>query len=168
MIAMEPVQGKVITAGGKTVLHLGGPDDTLRVYLSYALVTQGPGHHILPSVLLDDWGKEISQMQIYPWVRENGLRFPRAELFGTSPAGHQVQYFLRDIELFGAYPVYAFAAEDAPENAGVLVQAVLIADDTVAEARPISPPEGVSVMLREAHVTWWAVNPHLEGVDFLG
>lgn len=167
MIAKEAVQGSVVSDGKKAVLRLGGAQTGSRVYLAYALVTQGPGHRILPSVLLDDWGKEIGQLQIYPWIRENGMRFPRAEVFGSSPAGQPAQFFLRDIELFGATPVYAFAAEDAPDASGVLLRAVLIDDESVAAPRSIAPPEGVSNLLRQADVSWWAVNPRQAGLDFL-
>lgn len=167
MIAKEPVQGKLLTDGGKAALRITATDEGSPVYLSYALVTQGPGHHLLPSVLLDDWGKEINQLQIYPWIREHGLRFPRAEVFGRSPNGEQQQYFLRDLELFGALPAYAFTAEDAPYSSGVLLRAALIDDESVASPQMISPPENVSDLLREAQLSWWAVNPRQSDLDFL-
>jgi hypothetical protein len=167
MIAKEEIQGTIVIDSDKAALRLKGENAGSPVFLSYALVTQGPGYHILPSVLLDDWGQEINQLAIYPWIRENGLRFPRAEVFGVSPTGQPEQYFLRDLELFGAAPVYAFAAEDAPDASGVLLRAVLIDDESVDLAQPISPPPDVSGLLREAQVSWWAVNPRLDDLDFL-
>ncbi len=161
------MQGSILIDGSKAALRLDAGESASPIFLSYALVTQGPGHHVLPSVVLDDWGKEIGQLQIYPWLRENGLRFPRAEVFGRSPNGESRQYFVRDLELFGASPVYAFAAEDAPDASGVLVQAVLIDDETAAAPRPATPPDGVSGLLREAQVTWWVVNPRQADLDFL-
>ena len=167
MIAKKSLQGSLLIDGGKAALRLDAGESASPIYLSYALVTQGPGHHVLPSVLLDDWGKEIGRLQIYPWLRENGLRFPRAEVFGRSPNGESLQYFVRDLELFGAYPVYAFATEDAPDASGVLLQAILIDDETAVVPRPAAPPDGVSGLLREAQVTWWVVNPRQADLDFL-
>lgn len=167
MGAMESIRGTVIQEGAKNALRLSEADATATVYLSYALVTQGPAWQILPSLLLDDWGNRIDGPALYDWVRENGLRFPRAEVFGYSPSGESVQYFLRDLELFEKYPVYAFMAEDAPPSSGVLLQAVLIPDEGVASAVPAQPPVEYGSLLRESQVSWWRVNPNQVGLDFL-
>lgn len=167
MSIMELVNGTVIQEGGRNALRLPGIETGSAVYLSYALVTQGPGWQILPSLLLDDWGNQIDGLALYDWIRENGLRFPRAEVFGHSPQGESVQYFLRDLELFEKYPVYAFAADDASPSSGVPLHAVLIPDNGVANGVAAQPPAEASALLREAQVSWWRVNPDQVGLDFM-
>lgn len=167
MSAMEPVQGTIIREGEKHALRLLGVDAKSTVYLSYALVTQGPEWQILPSFLLDDWGNRIDGPALYDWVRDNGLMFPRAEVFGHSPSGEPVQYFLRDLELFGKYPVYAFAAEDASPSSGVLLQAILIPDEEVVSAVPAQPAVESGALLYGAQISWWRINPNQVGLDFL-
>ncbi len=159
MIIKELVYGKLVGEEGKPMLRLDAEDRGNHVYLAYALVTQGPGHHVLPSVLLDDWGNEIEQLRLYDWIKENGLRFPRAEIFGKSPSGKSVQYFVRDLELFGKYPVYAFATDDAPDSSGILLQDIAIVDDEAGPPEPASPPDWVSGQLQSARVEWWRAGP---------
>lgn len=166
MSIMERVNGTVIQEGGKNALRLSGSDTGSDVYLSYALVTQGPGWQILPSLLLDDWGNQIDGLALYDWIRENGLRFPRAEVFGHSPQGESVQYFLRDLELFEKYPVYAFASDDDAPSSGIPLHAILIPDADVTVGVAAQPPAEASALLREAQVSWWRVNPDQVGLDF--
>ena len=71
MIIKELVHGKLVGEEDSLMLRLDDQDIGDRVYLAYALVTQGPGHHVLPSVLLDDWGNEIEQMRLYEWIKDN-------------------------------------------------------------------------------------------------
>lgn len=159
MIVKEAVHGRLVQFGDGVALLLDGRDGAETVYLAYALVTQGPELQVLPSVLLDDWGTEIGGLPLYQWIEENGLRFPRAEIFGKDTNGVPVQYFIRDLELFGKYPVYAFSAEDTPDDAGVLLDSVLIVRDGLATPEPAEPPENISVLLGRAKVTWWAIRP---------
>lgn len=158
MIIKEVVRGELVPFEDGLALRLDNHDGTETVYLAYALVTQGPGLRVLPSVLLDDWGAEIGGLQLYQWIEENGLRFPRAEVFGKDPSGSPVQYFIRDLELFGKYPVYAFSAEDAPDATGVQVDTVLIMRDGNDAPEPIEPPDDIGTPLRRAKVQWWAVS----------
>lgn len=167
MSAMEPIKGTVIQEDGTNALRMAGDTAESTVYLSYALVTQGPEWQILPSQVLDDWGNRVDGLALYDWIRENGLKFPRAEVFGHSPSGEPVQYFVRDLELFGKYPVYAFTTEDAVPSSGVLLHAVLIPDAGVTSSVATQPPAEAGALLREAEVSWWRVNPDHVGLDFL-
>ncbi len=157
MIVKEAIRGELVPFGDGLALRLDSRDDAGAVYLAYALVTQGPELHVLPSMLLDDWGTEISGLRLYRWIEENGLRFPRAEVFGQDSNGNTVQYFVRDLELFGQYPLYAFSADDAPDTSGVLLDAVIIAREGSTFPETIDPPDGLSAPLRRAKVGWWAV-----------
>lgn len=167
MIITQPIPGTLIVDGAQKALRLGEPGSAERVYLAYALVTQGPEYQILPSVLLDDWGNKVGSLNLYAWIRENGLRFPRAEVFGESPAGAPGQYFLRDLELFGHYPVYAFSGADAPAATGILVRDVLVPDVAVTAPQPTEPPTEIAPPLREGHLRWWRVNPRQAGLGFI-
>jgi hypothetical protein len=166
-IIRESVAGKLLIDGEKAALLLSDPESEDRVYLAYALVTQGPGYQILPASLLDDWGNEIGELDLYHWIHENGLHFPRAEVFGYSPAGKNEQFFLRDLELFAKYPVYAFAEADAPVTSGLRLQAVLLPEPGAAGAQPIDLPDEVQPPLREARVSWWRVRPEQADLAFL-
>lgn len=168
MIIKEPIPGSLIIDGEKVALRLGEPETADRVYLAYALVTQGPEYQILPSVLLDDWGNEVGSLALYAWIKDNGLRFPRAEVFGESPAGAPAQYFLRDLELLGQFPVYAFTESDAPASSGVMVRDVLVPDAAASAPQPTEAPENVAPPLREGQLHWWRVNPRQAGLSFIG
>ena len=50
MIIKELVYGRLVGEADSTTLRLDAQDAGNHVYLAYALVTQGPGHHVLPSV----------------------------------------------------------------------------------------------------------------------
>lgn len=166
MIITEPVRGNLVTEGDKAAIRLE-PDGDSVVYLAYALVTQGPGYHILPSVVLDDWGNEIGNVDLYRWISENGLRFPRAELFGEDPEGVAVQYFLRDIELLAKYPVYAFESADAPAPSGQLLQAVLVPAEGEQTPARIQPSAAEHGLLAQADIAWWRVGAQDSSLDFV-
>lgn len=159
MIIKEPIHGKLVPFGDGLALRLHEGEEADRVFLAYALVTQGPELQILPSVLLDDWGTEIGGLRLYQWIEDNGLQFPRAEVFGKDVHGNPKQYFLRDLELFGKHPTYVFEGEDAPDDAGKSLESVLVTSANVTEPTPIEPPASVSPTLRRAKVKWWLVGP---------
>jgi hypothetical protein len=146
---------------------LNAPDEPERVYLAYALVTQGPELQLLPSVLLDDWGNEVRDLALYDWIANNGLHFPRAEVFGESPTGAAAQYFIRDLELFGRFPVYAFATPDAPAAEGLLLRAILLPDASITAPQPVEPPDEAGDLLRRSQVEWWRVASDETGLGFL-
>lgn len=162
----QPVVATLIVAGERAALHLEGGDAPV-AYLAFALTTQGIAAQIIPSVLLDDWGKEIKGLALYEWVREHGLRFPRAELFGLSPDGQPAQYFLRDMELFA--PVVAYAAMDKElpmEQWSRLTEGLVPALDVIAP-EPTDIPDGLRGPLREARLGWWRVAPGFDAAALL-
>lgn len=137
------------------------------VYLAFALTTQGIAAQIVPAVLLDDWGKQIKGLALYEWVAEYGWRFPRAELFGVSPHGEAVQYFLRDMELLAPLIVYAAADKSLLIGDWLPVQAVLIPDETLFAPEPAEAPPDLSSPLRTSRVGWWRVPPDTTDLSFL-
>jgi hypothetical protein len=127
------------------------------VYLSFAFVTRGPEEHILPALVLDDWGNEMSSLELYRWINEFGEQFPRAELFGYGLSGEQRQHFLRELELYVPYPCYAFATPDSSLAEATAVSNFLIADWTTSLVQPVEAPEEIEYPLRGAAVRWWSV-----------
>jgi hypothetical protein len=121
---------------------------------------------ILPALLLDDWGKEIKTIALYDWVREYGLQFPRAEIFGFDPQGRSTQYFLRDLELFSKYPGYIYSGAATAVSEGVLLDAVAL-PGSVSVPQRIKRPSTIGGLLRYARVSWWSIRPEtlIEG-DF--
>ncbi len=160
-IIRQRVPGILLRDGERAALWLETGTEDQFVYLAYALATQLPSGdapaHILPSVLLDDWGAEVKKLELYRWIREFGPQFPRAEVFGLDPQGQPAQYFLRDLDLFGRYLTYAFADKDAPAATAVLLRAVLLPDDSVARPELAGPPDDVKPPLRRARLAWWRV-----------
>jgi hypothetical protein len=114
--------------------------------------------HILPALLLDDWGKEVKTLALYEWAREFGAHFPRAELFGFYPDGRETQTFLRDLDLHHPYPGYVYERPEAPLATGRLLDAILIPGENQAPQR-IRRPAGLGPLLRYAAVSWWQVQP---------
>ena len=147
-------------------LHEEGPEEEA-VYLAFALTTQGIAAQIVPAVLLDDWGKEIKGLALYDWVQEHGWRFPRAELFGVSPHGEAVQYFLRDMELLAPWVVYAAADKSLPIGDWLPVQAVLLPDGALFAPEPAEVPPDLTGPLRVGRVAWWRVPPDTIDLSFL-
>ncbi len=84
-------------------------DDKQSIYLAYALVTLGREEHVFPCSVMDDWGKEMTGLQAYEWMRENGNHFPRADILAVGLAGDERQHFLREFDLYVRYPVYALS-----------------------------------------------------------
>jgi hypothetical protein len=149
--------GRLVPAGSQTILLLdeaAGP-----LYLRFAILTVNLEHQILPALLLDDWGHELKSLEIYSWLRENGLRFPRAELFGFDPAGQEVQYFLRDLDLMARYPCYSYPANDTPLAEGQLIAGVCLLDPVGADPVRIERPADIKLPLRQVQASWWRANP---------
>jgi len=123
------------------------------VWLRYALVTLGVEEHILPAFLLDDWGKERRGPDLYAWIREHGMHFPRAEVFGLNLDGVEEQLFLRELELYVNLPAYAVLDPRAPVSAGVPVEAVCLA--RTGAIRSIQPPARIRPPLCHIRAAWW-------------
>lgn len=167
----QHIHGKLFQANGRSALLLLDPEPTeetaVSLTLRYAVVIMGPEEHVIPALLLDDWGHEIRGLAIYDFVREHGDQFPRAEIFGFDMDGSETQLFLRSLELYQRWPCYAYPRPDTPLAEGVLLDAVLLQTEGVAQPEPLvkPPQERVQRPLRGARVRWWLVPPDIDDLD---
>jgi hypothetical protein len=170
--ARQHIHGKLITENGRFALLLLNAEPTTTseqsLYLRYGLVVRGPDDHVLPAILLDDWGKETCGLQIYHFLREHGDRFPRAEIFGFDLDGSETQLFVRSLELYSRLPCYAYIDVDAPLDDGVLVEAVLLPNAETDRMVKLEKAKdsGMKRPLRSAQVSWWRVPPATTRFDF--
>jgi hypothetical protein len=151
-LVTQVLPGRLFARRGRGVIWLEEGGGRV-VWVRYALVTLGVEEHIFPSFLLDDWGNERRGPQLYQWIRDNGMMFPRAEIFGMSAAGVEEQLFLRELELHVRLPAYAVPAPDAPVVAGIPVEAVCLPAE--AALAPIDIPAAVQPPLRYIRAHWW-------------
>ena len=167
----QQVAGELLEQGNRSglILHELKPNQELTslITLRYAFVTRGPGGgiHIFPALILDDWGREIRSLKMYQWVRENGDRYPRGEIFGFEQDGRETQCFLRDLELYARLPCYAFRAEEQTLKEGRLLNAIFLRDPSALEPQQIARPPDLRRPLRAARVTWWRVPEHGTPLD---
>ncbi len=168
----QHVHGRLLQANGRAALLLLDPnpaeETAVSLYLRYALVVMGPEDHVLPALLLDDWGHEIRGLEIYQFIREHGDDFPRAEVFGFDLDGSETQLFLRSLELYVRWPCYVYVSADAPLAAGVRLDAVLLPTAGTVAPQPVNKPdkEAITRPLRAAQVSWWLVPPETTEFDF--
>lgn len=132
-------------------------EDPDTLILRFPFLTRGPGDPIFPAIVVDDWGREMRTAALYAWVRENGDRFPRSEIFGFEADGRETQVFLREMELLGRLPCYAYASPQMAVNEGVQIHAILLPDEAVTEPTLTTGPDGLKLPLRLARVSWWRV-----------
>lgn len=167
----QRIAGKLFIDNGRGAITLFDPaapkDGQDLLFLRYAFITRGPEDHIFPAFLLDDWGTEVRSLRLYDWVREYGDRFPRGELFGFEQDGRETQLFLRELELYARYPLYAFASRRQPVEEGVLLSAILlpVAGATAVPQR-IKRPADIPFPLKRARVSWWEVGESVGELDF--
>jgi hypothetical protein len=152
----QEVNGRLYCSGQRAVLLLD--PDLPPLTLRYAFAELYGEAHVLPALLLDDWGKAVKSLAIYRWVRQYGDQFPRAELFGFHPDGREAQYFLRELDLHHRYPCYAYQTPEAPLATGSVVEAILLAGDTL-EPQRMRRPAGLDPLLRHAQASWWQLDP---------
>lgn len=147
----QKVHGLIVAGEAGGVLL----DDTADpIYLRYAFVTLGPEEHILPAFLLDDWGKEVKGLTLYDWIEENGLYFPRAEIFGFKASGQKTQIFLRELDLVLKLRCYAYPTAETPLKDGILVETVFLPDGSVMEPTPTKRPPKAPKLLAKSAVRW--------------
>lgn len=170
--AKQHVHGKLITENGRSALLLLDAEPEAKtedsLYLRYAVVVRGPDDHVLPAILLDDWGKETRGLKIYEFLRKHGDEFPRAEIFGFDMDGSETQLFVRSLELYSRLPAYAYTNVDAPLDEGVLLDAILLPDvetDRVVRLEK-AKDSGLERPLRSAQVSWWHVPSVTTTFDF--
>jgi hypothetical protein len=160
----QRVLAKLMKSGDRVILLMDEKTDP--VYLAYALVERETDVEIFPESLLDDWGHEISSLNLYDWIQENGLQFPRAEVFGSDKTGIRKQCFLRELDLVIRYPCYVYNSKSAPLNEGRRLEAILIPDQKLIEPKRIKPPDVIPKPMLNADVSWWRVPAtNLDNID---
>jgi hypothetical protein len=153
--------GRIHKVDEKAMLLL---DETFTYcYLAFALLERGIDREIFPESLLDDWGHEIKSVALYDWIQENGIHFPRAEIFGYDRAGNNIQCFLRDIDPLSKYPCYYFEEPQQAIAEGVQVVSIGLPDNDAYQPVRTKRPLGTKSPLNNAKVHWWRV-----GQDFSG
>ncbi len=157
-VVRQRIRGQIAEQNGFRVLVIDrdSKSDGPFVWLTYALVTMGREEHILPSLVLDDWGNEYKTLALYGWIRENGDRFPRAEVFGTDIEGEELQLFVRVLELHATYPAYVeYEGSEGPER----VHAFILPGSEGKEPQRITVPAHIGLPMRDARVSWWRADP---------
>ena len=167
----QKIAGQLIQQDKKTgiLLRQERPDPTADdlLYLRFAFVIRGPGDHIFPAFILDDWGRETRSLKLYRWVRENGERFPRGEIFGYEQDGRETQCFIRELELYARYPCYVYQDEAQPIPEGILLNAVFMVDERSASPQRLKRPVDIKGPLYSSFVTWWKVPPNFDNFEML-
>lgn len=166
----QHVHGKLLTRNGRFALLLLDSEPQTRTTdsldLRFAFVIMGREDPIFPASILDDWGKERRGVGVYTWVAECGEQFPRGEIFGFEQNGAETQCFLRALELYARYPLYAYTDRQQPIEEGKLVQTILRLDTTIAVPTLVKRPPDLKRPLSHARVHWWLVPPNLTQFDF--
>ena len=155
---------------GRLALLLTDPkpqtESEASLWLRFAFVTVGVEEHLFPSFLIDDWGGEVRSLPLYRWVKENGNRFPRAEIFGFERNGTSIQYFVRELELFAKLPCYVYPDKQTPLADGKRLDAILLPQPAVSQPEKIKRPSHLKRPLASARVAWWHVPDTLTRFDF--
>ena len=154
-VPSKVVHSRIIVVGQRVLLIL---DQSQEIYLRFALTELNSGEHVFPESILDDWGKEIKNISIYRWLRDNGIHFPRAELFGYYLDDIPVQRFLRELDLTRNYACYAYTSITHPLKYGIVVSDVVVSTRGVSEPRSTSAPEHLGHLMKEADVRWWSAD----------
>ncbi len=154
---MQLFSGSIHIIDDVAVVVAGSEQDDLN--LKFALVEYLEGNHLIPDSVLDDWGREIKGAALYSWIQENGLHFPRAEIFGHRPDGRPVQRFLREIDLSARYPCYAYLKLNTDIEDGILIRAIIRPNQTLGQPKLGGIPAPVPGLLSMADIQWWEANP---------
>ena len=149
----QTMPGRLHHKGRQTILIFDETADP--VYLRCAFLERYGQMAILPAILLDDWGKEIKNLTLYRWIRDYGFQFPRAELFGFEPNGRETQYFLRDLDLTGKYPCYAYPSLETAISDGRLLTTIFSPDDNLTSPERGRKPADLDLPLSQAKLSWW-------------
>ncbi len=155
---MHQMTGDLFVRDGHGALALRATSANF-VWLRYGLPQVGNERLFFPHLLLDDWGNQITGLKLYQWARDNGIHFPRAELFGYDFAGNPDQLFLRDIEYYLPTLCYAYAAPELPIDAGIPLQRLFVYEPTCPAPKQIDCPDEISPPLSYAKVSCWQVDP---------
>ena len=151
------IRGRIYNIDEKALLLVD--EAVASCYLAFALLDRGTEQEIFPESLLDDWGHEIKSLALYEWIQENGIHFPRAEVFGYDRCGNSTQCFLRDLDPLTKYPCYAFEERRQAIIEGVQVVAVGLFDDNTERPVRTKRPPGTESPLNNAKIQWWLIGP---------
>jgi hypothetical protein len=154
-VPLQIVYGRTVIDDERALLLL---DDSREVYLRFAFVELNSGAHVFPELILDDWGKEIRNFQIYHWLGENGIYFPRAELFGYGPDDKPVQRFIRELDLTRRFPCYVYHNRSDPLSEGIIIREGVMATSGSRVPDLISTPANLSELLKGAAIRWWSAD----------
>jgi hypothetical protein len=154
-VPFQIVRGRTVIDDERALLLL---DESSEVYLRFALVELNSGAHVFPESILDDWGKEIRNFQIYHWLGENGIYFPRAELFGYGPDDKPVQRFIRELDLTRRYPCYVYLNRSDPLSKGIIISDGVLVTRGLPDPDLISTPANLSELLKDAAIRWWSAD----------
>jgi hypothetical protein len=159
---IQRLNGTLFIREGKGAILLDETSEA-QVVVRYALVFMGTEHEFFPGSVLDDWGNEKKGLNLYEWVREEGASFPRAEIFGRNRHGEPDQCFVRDLELYLPYPVYAYTVQGTPVHEGVPVNRILLPFPKLSKPTRTTVPHRTKSPLKHAKVSWWEVEPEKLG-----
>ena len=169
----QRVSGRLLEevgGNGRAALLLTNPQAEANandvLVLRLAFVIMGTEAALFPSFLIDDWGGEVRGRALYDWVKENGSRFPRAEIFGFDLQGNSVQYFVRELELYAKLPAYIYPNTETPLAEGKLLSAILLPDEAVESVEKIKRPSHLKRPLASARVSWWQLPATLAQFNF--
>jgi len=151
-VPFEVIYGRLVVVNQGALLLL---DQTQKLYLRFALTELNSGGHVFPESILDDWGKEIKNLAIYDWLRENAIHFPRAELFGCHPDEIPVQRFLRELDLTRGHVCYVYRTTTDPLKNGFVVSDVVLPEEGAVEPRIILAPNKFGAIMQAAELRWW-------------
>ena len=129
-----------------------------RYFMRLGFILRGSEVVLFPESLLDDWGHEIASVELYDWVSNNGLDFPRAEIFGYDLTGLPAQCFVREVDLMAGYACYFFESAGAAMTSGVCANAILLPEPGSGRPQRVPVPAGIDAPLAEASVEWWVVD----------
>ncbi len=151
------ISGTYIVEIDYSILFLHGSG--MQCFLAFAIPIRGSEQLLFPESLLDDWGHEFNSLRLYPWLKENGSDFPRAEIFGHDQSGNTTQAFVREIDLMSNYPCFHFENGDDPIASGNPVTDIVIAAPGILKPERIDGSQLFDPPLGKALVRWWQVDP---------
>ena len=157
-VVRQKIEGELLSLDVERRALIVSPGEKL-VFLSFAFRVLVAEEYIIPESILDDWGHEITGLGLYDWVRQNGERFPRAEVFGYNLAGEVRQFFVRELDFLGRYLCLGWVDETNVIRDAFTIESILIADHSVDNVKPVSKPLLKSTPICYADVDWWLFNP---------
>ena len=106
---LDPVTAisKLMESSQAHVVALNG------VFVRYGLVRMVDGVTMLPTLVIDEKGVQISGYRLFSWLEEYGYLEPRADARCLTLGGEEEYCFARDLDLWRAPEAFAFPVEKA-------------------------------------------------------